>query len=269
LPPPAPPPRGDQSRRFPQSARPTGPPSAAGALVRLPALLLIFKCLNRIRNGLNSNACGFDFSTRLHYLEDVILILTGAVHSGKTSLLRKLSAELIQRGIGVDGFLSLAAFENKEHIGYDLFDLKAETVVPFIRRQGAPGWPAVGPYSIRPDILAEARRKIVSHRTEDLLIVDEVGPLEIRGEGLWPALSAVLSRSSLRCLLVARRGILEDLKGLIGGSSVRIFDIGDRSVESELFAEILQSTNSMALPEGPRHHSRKETPKKRPLGQET
>jgi nucleoside-triphosphatase THEP1 len=192
----------------------------------------------------------------------MILILTGAVHSGKTSLLRRLSAELKRRGIGVDGFLSLAAFENKEHIGYDLFDLKAETVVPFIRRQGASGWPAVGPYSIRPNVLAEAKRKIVGHQAQDLLVVDEVGPLEIRGEGLWPALSAVLSRPSLRCLLVARRGVLEDLKRLIEGSSVRIFDIGGRSVEIELFAEIQEQTKSAAFPKGPRRHSKKEMPKK-------
>ena len=187
----------------------------------------------------------------------MVLILTGTVHSGKTSLLCQLSRELKKLGIGVDGFLSLAVFKSRKRIGYDLLDLNTETVVPFIRRQGALNCPTVGPYYIQPEILAEAMRKIVGHQTRDLLIVDEVGPLEIRGEGLWPALSSILSRPALRCLLVARRGILEDLRRLIVGSPVRIFDIEDRAVYAELLAAIQEKARSLTPPEGPRRHSRK------------
>jgi nucleoside-triphosphatase THEP1 len=192
----------------------------------------------------------------------VILILTGAVHSGKTSLLRRLTEELKELGIGVDGFLSLAAFKNREHVGYDLFDLKKETVLPFIRRQGAPDWPTVGPYYIQPEILAEAKRKIISHQARHLLIVDEVGPLEIRGEGLWPALASVLSRPSFRCLLVARQGILEDLGRLIVGSPVRIFDIEDQAVYAELLAEMQGKATSIRLLKRPRRSSKPAMSKK-------
>jgi nucleoside-triphosphatase THEP1 len=192
----------------------------------------------------------------------MIFILTGAVHSGKTSLLRRLTAELKELGIGVDGFLSLAALKNREHIGYDFFNLKTETVLPFIRRQGAPNWPTVGPYYIQPEILAEAKRKIISHQARDLLIVDEVGPLEIRGDGLWPALSSVFSRPSLLCLLVARRGILEDLRRLIAGSPVKIFDIENQAVYAELLAEMQEKATSIRLLDRPRRSSKKAMSKK-------
>ncbi len=134
--------------------------------------------------------------------------------------------------------MSKPVFKDGDLIGYDLFDVKEGKASPFIRKQGAMDWQNVGPYFFIPEALEEAKRKILRHREGGLLIVDEVGPLEIQGGGIWPALQAVLSNPSLRCFLVVRRNILEDFRNLMKGIPIKIFDIECQDILASLREEI-------------------------------
>jgi len=138
----------------------------------------------------------------------------------------------------VDGYLSLAVMKNRKIVGYDLFGVKEERASPFIRREGATNWEKVGPYFFVPEALEEAKRKILRHREDEFLIVDEVGPLEIEGRGIWPALQAVLWKPSLRCLLVVRGNIFEDFRNLMKGTPIKIFDIKRQDILGLLSEEI-------------------------------
>ena len=134
--------------------------------------------------------------------------------------------------------MSLAALQNGEILGYDLFDVKEGKVSPFIRKEGAMNWEKFGPHFFVPEALKEAKRKILHCREDNFLIVDEVGPLEILGRGVWPALQVVLSKPSLCCLLVVRRGILEDFRNLLKAVPLKIFDIENPSACGLLRKEI-------------------------------
>jgi len=171
----------------------------------------------------------------------MILVLTGPVHSGKTSLLENLVRELSEQGVTVDGFLSLAVFQDGEFIGYDLFDLKKQETWPYMRKEGATNWEKVGTYFFIPEALETAKKMILGHREENFLIVDEAGPLEIQKGGIWPALQAALSNPSLRCLLVVRRNILEEYRNLLRPIPLKIVDIEDPGAFSLLREEIKKS----------------------------
>ncbi|MEM6337724.1 MAG: hypothetical protein AAF752_14225, partial [Bacteroidota bacterium] len=56
------------------------------------------------------------------------------------------------------------------------------------------------------------------------LLVDEIGPLELRGEGVAPALPAVwaASRRGVRVLLVVREGMAEEVAEVFG---LRVVDV--------------------------------------------
>ncbi len=185
-------------------------------------------------------------------------MLTGPVHSGKTSLLKRLVNDLKRRGVRVDGFLSLAAFRKGETAGYDLFDLKTEKAMPFLRKTGKKTWPKIGPYFIIPLALDRATQKILGCDRKDVLVVDEVGPLEIRGEGIWPALSMALKKPSLRLLLVVRHSVLRDLLALIGPYRVDIVDINENRSSSALLRTIINWTRNIRET---REKTQKETPK--------
>ncbi|MFP4082962.1 MAG: nucleoside-triphosphatase [Candidatus Aminicenantes bacterium] len=168
----------------------------------------------------------------------MIFILTGPVHSGKTTLVKKVADDLKTLHFKVDGFLSEAVLENETIAGYDLSDLRKGKTFPFIRRQGAEGWERIGRFYFIPQTLAQAKDIILRSRNADMLMVDEVGPLELKGGGLWPALEQVLFSRMRPILLVVRVRIVRDFLEQMGGEKVKIFDIREKNIFSRMMKEM-------------------------------
>jgi nucleoside-triphosphatase THEP1 len=174
----------------------------------------------------------------------MLLILTGRIHSGKTTRLRELVSEWRARGIALDGFLSPAVFESGRRVGYDWLDLGTDRCAPFLRRRGEAVWERVGPYFFIPPTLEKAKRKIRTHDRRNLLIVDEIGPLEIRGGGVWPALAGALSGPPLRCLLVVREEILDRFRRVAPVRPERVFTIEESGFSLELAGAVQTSSGT-------------------------
>ena len=168
----------------------------------------------------------------------MIFILTGPVHSGKTTLLKKVVRELKEKKYRIDGFLSETVWKKEEIVGYDLFDLKKERSIPFIRKTGEKEWQKIGSYFFIPQSLDEAEKIIVRGKEADILVVDEVGPLELSGKGFWPALKQVIFHPLNSYLLVVRINILKDFLAMLGKSKVKIFDIKNKDIFAQLIEEI-------------------------------
>jgi nucleoside-triphosphatase THEP1 len=158
----------------------------------------------------------------------MIFVLTGPVHSGKTSLLRKLVGEWNRLKIGLGGFLSLAVHRDGKLIGYDLFDLKRKKRLPYLRKEAPANSEKVGAFFFIPEALEAAKKTILGWRRTHLLIIDEAGPREIQGGGIWPALQSILADPALRCLLVVRRSALAEFRDLMKMVPFQVFDIEDR-----------------------------------------
>ncbi len=171
----------------------------------------------------------------------MILILTGPVQSGKTTALRDLLPLLSGRRIPLSGFLSLSILQRGRIFGYDLFDFNEGKSIPFLRRKGRAGWQKVGPYYFLPSGLRAAEDRILGCPSRAWLVVDEVGPQELAGRGLWPALSAVLSRPKTDCLLVVRRPLLDDVRSLLGKRRVEVFDISAENIIPSLLEKLSKS----------------------------
>lgn len=168
----------------------------------------------------------------------MIYILTGPVHSGKTTLLKKLSCELKKQKVKIDGFLSEVILKDHKVIGYDLFNLKEEKSLPFIRRTGEEEWEKVGSYFFVPESQTEANRIILGGRDSDVLFVDEVGPLELAGKGFWPALKQVIFKPLTKYLLVVRINILNDFLEVLDQSNIIVFDIKNSEIFPKMIKEI-------------------------------
>ena len=168
----------------------------------------------------------------------MIFILTGSVHSGKTTLLKKVVRELKEKKYRIDGFLSEAVWMREEIFGYDLFDLKKERSIPLIRRTGEKEWQKIGSYFFIPQSLAEAEKIILRGKEADILVVDEVGPLELSGRGFWPALMQVVFQPLNSYILVIRKNIIKDFLAMLGKSDVKIYDIKNKDILAQLIEEI-------------------------------
>ncbi len=164
--------------------------------------------------------------------------MTGPVHSGKTSLLKKVVIELKEQQHKIDGFLSEVVLRNQEIVGYDLLDLGEKRSIPFLRKEGEEEWEKIGSYFFIPQSLEEAKDIILRSKEDDLLIVDEVGPLELEGKGLWPALNRVIFLPLRQSLLVIRLNVVNDFLQRVRNKEWKIFDVREDRVFSRLIEEI-------------------------------
>jgi nucleoside-triphosphatase THEP1 len=168
----------------------------------------------------------------------MIFILTGSVDSGKTTFLKRIIEELKKQKIKMDGFLSEAIRQDQEKIGYDLRDLGGGKPVPFIRKSGRQDWQRIGPYFFIPEGLSWAKKIILRSREAEILVVDEIGPLELSKQGLWDALEQVIFQRVQEYLFVLRREILEAFLKMVGKIEIKIFDIEEEDVFPRLIEEI-------------------------------
>jgi nucleoside-triphosphatase THEP1 len=157
----------------------------------------------------------------------MVLVLTGPVHGGKTGFLERAVPVWTERGLACSGFLSPAEASAPGGPGYDLLEIGTGRRRPYLRRQGPPEAERVGPYVFVPETIDRARTIIRASRPEDLLVVDEVGPLELGGGGLWPALRAALGRQDRTVLLVVREEALPGLAAVLAPLVPIVFDVRD------------------------------------------
>jgi nucleoside-triphosphatase THEP1 len=167
----------------------------------------------------------------------MIIVLTGDIGSGKTTLLKEVclggSAPAAGRPKGdrppLAGFLSLRVLGGPRTEGYDLLDIRDGTLRPFLRRTRNPGGERIGDYAVLGGGLDYANATIRGSRPSDLLVVDELGPLELDGRGFWPSLSEVLQDRGRRFLVVVRTGLVDRFKKLFKGHRVKIIRLDDRA----------------------------------------
>jgi nucleoside-triphosphatase THEP1 len=173
----------------------------------------------------------------------MVLVLTGPVHCGKTTFLERATARWADGGVGCAGFLSPVVIDTNGETGYDLLELPAGPRRPYLRRQGPPQAERAGPFAFLPAALERARA-ILSDPDAALLVVDEVGPLELRGGGLWPALSEAVRRPGRTALLVVREDILAELAAALSPLVPVVFDVREAEDRRLLEERVLAGAGS-------------------------
>ncbi len=173
----------------------------------------------------------------------MILLLTGDVHSGKTTCLGAALRELEERSLEVRGFLSESVHDGDEILGYDLVEQGGERRLPLLRTTGAEGAARTGRYFLLPDGLAVAEEVLRAGGNAELVVVDEVGPLELGGEGLWPALRPLLFPPAAPTLLVVRARLLADLRRELAPNETSVHDLRDDRSPARLAAAIRALTS--------------------------
>jgi nucleoside-triphosphatase THEP1 len=138
-----------------------------------------------------------------------ITILTGEVHSGKTTFLQHwLIDKKDPRGI-------LTPVEEGKRIFLDIatglrFPMEAEGNEESI---------SVGKYQFSKSAFAKAKEIILAARfLPGILIIDELGPLELREKGFFDVVKKLLATENdqQQLLLVTRKSLLEEMREKFG-----------------------------------------------------
>jgi nucleoside-triphosphatase THEP1 len=169
----------------------------------------------------------------------MVLVLTGPVHAGKTTFLEEACARWAARGLPCTGFLSPVVTDAGGETGYDLLELPRGPRRPYLRRRADPAAERTGPFAFVPEALDRARAILRDPGRPGLLVVDEVGPLELQGGGLWPALREEVRRPDRTVLLVVREEILDELVAALAPLVPVVFRLRDPGDISLLEKSIL------------------------------
>lgn len=138
-----------------------------------------------------------------------LYLLTGAVQSGKTTTLTRF----IRNRDDVAGVLAPVQ-DGHRHLcllpGYTCHNLETGLREDNVLK--------VGRFRFNDDVFARARAHLL-HTRAALIIVDEIGPLELEGRGLEPALSILIKKPNppaASFLLVVRQGLLAKVRERYG-----------------------------------------------------
>jgi nucleoside-triphosphatase THEP1 len=137
-----------------------------------------------------------------------VVVAAGVRNSGKTAAVSALVERLQRRGVRVTGFVQPGIFEDGLKVGFAVRDLATgeEAVLARVapERQGDHGTS----YLFDDAGFTLARRALGRASPGDLVVVDELGPVELRGQGHMPAVQRALGVPGLAGLVVVVRSQL-------------------------------------------------------------
>lgn len=174
-----------------------------------------------------------------------VYILTGETGEGKTTLLQKLTTVLKEKGIRVGGVLAPRIMEGDMTTGYDIADIRSGDRIPFLRHinreitsgverftQMEEGYKA-GLKALDPD----------NNRDSIMMVIDEVGPLELRGEGWAGRISALLNINEWQIILVVRKSLVDKVISKFGIEDPAIYEVGSGDY-SRILNEIINTAEN-------------------------
>ena len=136
-----------------------------------------------------------------------IIAITGRPGVGKTTTAVKAARTLARLGFNVDGFYSREIRERGTRKGFEIVDFKTgETVVlASVSSEG----PRIGRYKVNIRGLEDFIPRIVERAvaTADIVLCDEIGPMELLSPAFKRSMSKLLSAPDICILAVMHRSM--------------------------------------------------------------
>ncbi len=130
------------------------------------------------------------------------LFITGKPGAGKTTLIRKLSNYLFEKGINLTGFYTEEIRGRMKRTGFKLTTIHEDNTY-ILASTEPPGIP-FGRYYVKKEGIDRGIRAI--KRDAELYIIDEIGPMEMKNPNFMPAVNDIL-KSDKNVIAVIHRNL--------------------------------------------------------------
>ena len=160
------------------------------------------------------------------------VVLTGPPNRGKTRAILELAELLRNAGIPVVGFAQPGEFEIGSKVGFRIRDLATGEERPL----ASIGEPSTGFYGTRFKFSEEgfALGRIALGRAQpgSVLVIDEIGPIELRGEGHMAAVREALQQPGLLgTVFVVRKALVPSMLAAVDASDAVVVHIEDHGAD--------------------------------------
>ena len=177
-----------------------------------------------------------------------IILLTGELQSGKTNLCLDIYQLAQEARIRVGGVISPAVFEGDKKTAIDVLDLISGTRKRLAElRTSHQADLETQRWSFDSEVVDWGNKMLEEAVPCDLLMIDELGPLEFqRGEGWMNGFAVIESGDYSTALIVVRPSLIDEAARLWQVS--RIIDLDQTTLDSSLIVEIFDGLDPSQKP---------------------
>lgn len=144
-------------------------------------------------------------------LNPLVNIISGKISGGKTTFTKKLAVELIKHNLPVGGIISEKVVSDSKILGYNLIDIETNESGILLRLSNEAEKERIGRFKIFAegfergvDIL-----KRIQLSDKKIIIIDEVGVLELGDKGWSGSITEILKTSEKHLLITVREDYIE------------------------------------------------------------
>ena len=135
-----------------------------------------------------------------------VFIVSGDISEGKTTFLAKLAGNLQSNDISVGGFYAPRITQNGQTTGYSLVSIETGEQYAFLSTRKNDTDHGIGRFKVNSETLEHAKQMFStdSIQKKNVIMIDEIGRMELNGKGWKNTLENLLTFPDL-CLILAVR----------------------------------------------------------------
>jgi nucleoside-triphosphatase THEP1 len=140
-----------------------------------------------------------------------VIIITGEIGSGKTSLISEIAIRLKENGIKTGGIIAPAVYENGTKKGYNLLALSTDRKMPLSQTDVLEGVARVGKYFFLLEAVEFGCDALSVARNLDsqIVLIDEIGAWELQGQGWASSLNELIINCEMPLVITVRKSFLD------------------------------------------------------------
>lgn len=140
-----------------------------------------------------------------------VVLITGEIGSGKTTLISAISARLKASGVLAGGILASAVYENETKTGYKIQDVATDKEMHLSHTNDTEGLARVGRYFFIPEAIDFGRAALSAERNRNsqIVLIDEIGAWELQGQGWAGSLNELIINCNMPLIITVRKSFLE------------------------------------------------------------
>ena len=150
----------------------------------------------------------------------MVIIITGAIGIGKTTVCQKVIEIARSQGYSCGGVIACKS-KNEDIV---IKDIQAGETRILASTSNIYQGPRTAKYFFNPEGIDFGIEAIDRGTTADILMVDELGPIELRGQGFTRVMEQIAAGKVKNCIVVIRKGLLSAFLPQLG-TATSVFEI--------------------------------------------
>jgi nucleoside-triphosphatase THEP1 len=162
-----------------------------------------------------------------------LFVLTGRINQGKTSFTLQLIEMLQNQGLTVRGFVTMGNTNDSYRNAYKIKNLQSGEETALCSTQPDLAKPNYGRFYFEESGIEKGCNIIAQTLTQpaDLLVIDELGPMEINNRGWAPAVESVVKENSTAQFWVVREKLVKPMMRKWNVGDIVVFELGADSAD--------------------------------------